>query len=357
MWDAVIAGAGPAGAVAAAILARAGRRVLLADKVNASAHKLGETLPGAAARLLRALDLPAPAPEGPHASIAGMLSAWGSDELVATDAIRDPYGPGWRLDRRRFDAGLRDAALTAGATERLALVRDIAREDDGWRLRFDDGGEAHARWLVDASGRSARLARKIGATRQRDSRLIALYRVGEASADFRESRTLIEATPQGWWYAARLASGEVIAGLHTHAVEARRIKAEPDAWRRALATARRLGPLLASIRFTQTLPTADAGGARLSRFHGERWIACGDAALAFAPISGQGIFSAIHCGMAAGQAVDAAIDGDSAMLAAYAGRLEEVWAIYRARRVAVYASEQRWPASPFWAGFRQTAAA
>lgn len=48
MWDVLIAGAGPAGAVAARVLARAGRRVLLIDDSRPDLPKVGESLPGAA---------------------------------------------------------------------------------------------------------------------------------------------------------------------------------------------------------------------------------------------------------------------------------------------------------------------
>jgi flavin-dependent dehydrogenase len=352
MWDAVVAGAGPAGAVAAAALARAGRRVLLADRPDAGC-KIGEVLPGAAVRLLRALDLPAPEPQGPHAPIAGTLSAWSSPDFIGTDSLRDPYGTAWRLDRRRFDADLREAARLAGATVRPARLREAARDGDGWRLQFDDGSEERARWIVDASGRSARLARKLGAKRLRGSRLIALYRMGTAGADFRDSRTFIEACADGWWYAARLPSGAAIAGLHTDAAQAARIKAEPQTWMAALGAMRGLGPLFATASFTQALPAADAGGARLSAFYGDGWIACGDAAMSFDPISGQGIFAALHSGNEAAHAVHGALNGARASLGAYARRMEEVWSIYRGRREAVYASEQRWPDRPFWSRWQR----
>src|ERR1700722_4153212 len=129
-WDIVVAGAGPAGAVAAARLARAGRRVLLADRPDAGC-KIGEALPGTALRLLRALDLPAPEPQGPHAPIAGTLSAWGSPDFIGADSLRDPYGAPWRLDRRRFDADLREAARDAGATARPARLREAGRAPAG----------------------------------------------------------------------------------------------------------------------------------------------------------------------------------------------------------------------------------
>ena len=107
MWDAIVAGTGPAGAVAALVLARHGHRVLLADKIEPSAFKVGEALPGAAARLLRALDLPPLELDSHHCSIGGNFTSWNSETLIATDFINDPDGPGWRLNRVHFDGALR----------------------------------------------------------------------------------------------------------------------------------------------------------------------------------------------------------------------------------------------------------
>lgn len=356
MWDAVVAGAGPAGAVAACMLARGGARVLLVDR-SAATDKIGETLPGAAVRLLRKLDLPAPAPGGPHRQIAGAFTWWGSDELAANNSIFDPYGPAWRLDRMRFDAALRAAAVQAGAQARAARLEAIARDGICWRIALDDGAVESARFAIDASGRRALLARRLGIKRRREQRLIALYGLGEANGDFALKRTLIEAAPEGWWYAAQLPSGAVLAGLHTEPCAAARLRAKAGEWQRALAGTRYIAPALAAARLTRQLSPLDAGGARLELAGGDGWVACGDAAMSFDPLSGQGIFNALHGGMAAGQAVAAALQGNASGLAAYAARLEQVWAIYWARSRAIYASERRWPDQPFWSRMRPAIAA
>ena len=287
--------------------------------------------------------------------IGGNLSSWNSEALVATDFIRDPSGPGWRLDRVRFDADLRAAALGAGAAYRSAHVRDLEREDAGWRVRFDDGRVERARWIVDATGRRAALARRLGVKRMRDARLIALYAMGRAVEDFQLNRTLVETAPDGWWYAARLPSGTPVAGFHTHAREAARLKADPGAWKTALARTRHIGPMLRPAQFDRPMRAVEACGARLAQFGGDAWIACGDAATSFDPISGQGLFSALHGGMATGLAVAGALNGETAKLGDYASRMEDAWSIYRARSCAVYRSERRWTGEPFWSMFGQQA--
>lgn len=347
MWDAIVAGAGPAGAVAAHVIARGGRKVLLVDEVDPGTPKIGEALPGAALRLLRALGLPVPDRDGPHTPIGGNFSSWGSGDLVATDFVRDPAGPGWRLDRLRFDADLRAAAIRSGAVDRLALVANAERRGSHWYVEFKDRTFEAARWIIDASGRRAAIARRLGAKRQRDAQLVALYAMSERSG-FQLNRTIIEAVPRGWWYAARLPSGAVLAGFHTSHRHAMALLADPCGWSRALAETQHLSAALSGIRFESFLRPLDASGASLNRYGGDGWIACGDAALSFDPISGQGIFSALYSGMTAAHAVEDALNGSNERFDEYSRRLEQVRRIYVARVRAVYRSEFRWKEGPFW---------
>jgi flavin-dependent dehydrogenase len=348
MWLAIVAGAGPAGALAAITLARSGHRVLLADKVGDRADSIGEALPEAAGRLLRSLDLPV-LDGGAHASIGGILSSWSSDDLIAIDAFRHPDGRGWRLDRARFDADLRTAAVAAGATYRADRVRSVCRHGEGWEVGFEDGRVEHARWIVDATGRNRLLVRRLGVPKIRGPRLVAVYGRGRAdlARPLRTDRTLIEAVPEGWWYAARLPSGAPIAGFHTDARTAAGLRSDARTWAKGLAQTRHIARLLDGAEFDR-VRAVDARGERLGAFSGPGWIACGDAAMCFDPVSGQGIFSALHGGVAAGTAIVAALDGRSDALDGYSRQMTEIWAIYQARLRTLYRNGHRWPASTFW---------
>ena len=119
--DVLVAGAGPAGAVAATLLARKGYRVVLADGVDPARHKIGEHLAAGAVHLLRRLRIDFH-PER-HVPNAGTLSCWGSEQLIATDSFNDPEGSGLLLDRTAFDAALRANAIAAGAQFRPARRR------------------------------------------------------------------------------------------------------------------------------------------------------------------------------------------------------------------------------------------
>lgn len=328
-----------------------GRRVLFVDDGHSTEQKVGETLPGAALRLLRKLSLPTPCCGGPHSQIGGNLSAWNSEELIQNDFIEDPDGPGWRLDRLCFDRTLRKSAIRSGATFLRSNVADVVRKTGSWEVKLHDGSTLTARWLVDATGRRAAIARRMGARRSCDTPLIALYALGKTEKNGRLNRTVIESVPQGWWYAALLPSGAPIAGLHIRPLDASRLASTPGGWHQALSKTHHINSLFSPKVFDCQLRPLDASSTRLDRFVGDEWIACGDAALSFDPLSSQGIFSALHGGMTGGSAVAAALDGQRTLTESYAARLEEVWRIYVTRLQSTYRSESRWRGESFWSGF------
>ena len=349
--DALVAGAGPAGAIAARQLALSGLSVVVADRLSPSEPKVGETLPGAAIRLLKRLGLgaviePQAANASPHGPVSGLLIAWNGATLVASDALDDPYGQGLRLHRPSFDVDLRRAAEAADARLWPADVTALERSVEGWLIWLDDGALLSARWLIDATGRRARLSRLIGARRRRSAPLVAIYKIGWPERNGDLTRTVIAAGPDGWVYAGRLGDGRWAFGYHTSSEHAARMLASPADWDDAVCECPGLAKLFGKIGFAQTLSLRDARGARVDPPIGDGWVACGDAALSFDPIAGQGLFNALYTGMTAAEAVRTMRDG--AVPSNYASELDKVAAIYNARRREHYRQERRWSERSFW---------
>jgi flavin-dependent dehydrogenase len=345
LWDVAIAGAGPAGGIAAFRLARSGFSVSLIDRIDTDTHKVGESLPGAATRFLRSLDLAPFATSGLHGAIGGNLSAWDSATPIRTDFLGDPDGPGWRLNRHAFDYQIRTAAIEAGAVFHDARVRKLHRSETSIICELDDRESIVARRIIDATGRSASVARQLGAVRHRDVALSAVYALGRGEMAAERNRSLIEATPTGWWYAARLPTGHVIAGFHTFARNATRLARDPGEWQRTLTETQMISALLAGVVFDDSLGVHDAGGAHLDPVLGDAWVACGDAAQAFDPISSQGVFSALIGGA---RAADLIMQGGVTSAADYVKRLGEIRSTYLSRRQFAYRSQKRWPDAEFW---------
>ncbi|MCF1432630.1 dehydrogenase [Agrobacterium vitis] len=346
VFDVVVAGAGPAGAIAARHLARAGRSVVMLDRLRSHAPRLGETLPGAAQRLLvqqGLADLAVPGPQ--HARVGGGLTVWGDGHVVASDTLRDPYGPGLRLDRAQFDADLRQASLEASCFWWKVNVSDIKRQDGLWVIGLDDGRILRASYIIDATGRSARIVRLLGVAQQRGTALVSLYQVAKPQKNADLERTLIEATPDGWIYAGRLADGFWAIGYHTLPQEAVRLRRSPD-YRVALFTETpHLTSCLGALEWVGPFFARDARSLSAITPCGEGWCAVGDAALAFDPIAGQGLFNALRTGVAAAEGI---LASPAAGLSAYAQELSRVRAIYTTRRQSLYRSESRWLDRDFW---------
>src|SRR5438552_15993950 len=112
MIDVLIVGAGPAGSVAATVLARAGARVRIVDRAAFPRDKLcGDTVNPGSLALLRRLNL-ARVSEAEGLPIAGMLV---TGHGVAIEG-RYPDGVcGRAIVRRHLDWGLLQEAMNAGA--------------------------------------------------------------------------------------------------------------------------------------------------------------------------------------------------------------------------------------------------
>jgi flavin-dependent dehydrogenase len=346
--DVLIAGAGPAGAIAARQLALAGLSVVVADNLAVRPPKIGETLPGAAIRLLNALGLGSITTEQPplRCAVGGIFISWNDATIVANDGCNDPYGRGLRLDRAPFDAALREAAVAAGACLMQTQVTSLARWTDEWGVGLADGRMVHTRWLIDATGRRARLARLMAQRRWRGAPLVALYRTGQPETSKDLNRTLIAAGPEGWIYAGHCGDGRWIFGYHTLPGQAARLHARPECWNDVIVGASGLRDLLGRIALDPGVHAHDARTAWLDPPAGAGWVAVGDAALTFDPIAGQGLFNAIYTAMSAAKMIQSATS--HTVLSGYTAEMAKAVAIYAARRRALYGQECRWCDRPFW---------
>ncbi|WP_317440956.1 FAD-dependent monooxygenase [Streptomyces collinus] len=360
-FEVVVAGGGPAGAVTALVLARAGRRVLLVDDRAAppgttARLTIGETLPPAARPLLHDLGLWSHVTGGRHLRSTGILASWGSPELYDRSDVRDPNGHGRHLDRNRFDASLRSAAVAAGTElRRAAVVRHHAQGPAQRLLLRREGAfeELLCDWVVDATGRRCVIGRRL-AVRHRQDRLVAAYtlldrRVPHGRGTDEELRTLVEAVPDGWWYTVRVPAGRLVAYLTDSDLAGRTLRTPTGLLAHAART-RHVRTRLEGYASPATAPRWTAAhGLRLSPPTGPGWLATGDAALAFDPLSSQGVLTALHTGAHAGRTVDLCLRGtDTQTLADYTAFLDGIADAYRGHHAHCYGQERRWPTHPFW---------
>ena len=90
-----------------------------------------------------------------------------------------------------------------------------------------------ARFIVDATGGTAAVARRFGARFVEADQLIGIARFFESGGD--DPRTLVEAFEDGWWYTAGLPDGRRIIACMTDADLARSMRLrETEEWSRRL---------------------------------------------------------------------------------------------------------------------------
>jgi menaquinone-9 beta-reductase len=166
--DVLIAGAGPAGCVAAIVLARAGARVRLIDRATFPREKLcGDSLNPGALAVLRRLDLDAADAGQP---MRGMLVTGPGG--VSVDARYPGDVIGRTIARRELDFKLLQSAAGSGVEieERVlvesALLDDARRRVIGLVVRAGRVARpVRARVVIGADGRASRLARGLGLAR------------------------------------------------------------------------------------------------------------------------------------------------------------------------------------------------
>lgn len=350
-----IIGGGPAGATIAHRLAVAGVPSLVVERTAGSGNPVGETLAPTIQPLLARLGLAGALAASAPLPAWGNRSCWGGDALDERPVIAMPYGSGWHLDRPAFNAALLDAAEDAGARvlRRTALDGIAPLAGGGWRIslagprgpRIVDAGI-----LVDAGGRSAPVARRLGVTRARAGSLVAAWTTLPRDPAIRDAATLVEATPRGWWYVAALPGDRFAAAWFSDPdLLAEDRPWTPEGWGALLAETRYTRDMLAgNMPSAATIGIAPAHPSRLDRVVGEGWIAVGDAAATHDPLSSMGIGSAMAVAAQGADALIAHLSGDALALPDYAARFAPREERELRDLAAVYRLEQRWPDAPFW---------
>ena len=334
IFDLVIVGGGPAGCAAALRATAAGASVAMLSTTRR--HGFVESLPPAGRRLLADLGCWDAFVRLKPTTSRGTRSVWGSSQPVERESIRDPDGTGWQLDRRVFDAFLQLRVAGSGVTVVPGRLRSVSEQAEHVECTDERGQRLQGRFLLDTSDRSATAAIRLGAHRHYDDAIVASVTSYTVAATDADRRTVIESGPDGWWYSICTDDLTRTVGRLTDA----------DLPRPTEAPAELAGLLEGAVAQQQPRRVA-ANSGYLQPFAGERWLAAGDAALSFDPLSSQGILTAMFCGRAAADAVLARLAGDTGF-DGYVRRLEAIRHSYLLNLDLHYRMEQRWPDSEFW---------
>ncbi len=165
----VLVGAGPSGSSLALTLARQGIEVMLVEQSRFDKLRVGELL---SPRGQTVLDCILPVARNHFLTELEVTGAWSLPFI--TPLTPDPDQRWWAVDRTALDRSLAQAAQRRGADLRVGhRVDDLRREGQAWVFRLQET-DSRADWLVDASGRAAKIGRILGGRSQRFDRQVAL---------------------------------------------------------------------------------------------------------------------------------------------------------------------------------------
>jgi flavin-dependent dehydrogenase len=184
--------------------------------------------------------------------------------------------------------------------------------------------------------------------------------------------TRIEAAPHGWWYSNRLPGTDETRRLvvwHTDKdLPAARLAASRQGFEQLLDDSTHIAPLLRARDYHPcgTIRGAPANSQRLRDFCGDAWMAVGDAAQAYDPLSSQGIDKALRTASHAGHMIHYALtdcpqgtaeklDNRNEYVSQYDEQQRQLWQAYLSRRDFYYGIQPRWSDQPFWQRRRQLA--
>ena len=306
--DVAIVGAGPAGALAACLMARRGARVRLFDPSHPREKACGGGLTARALALVAGI-----IPEHSLPAVR-VLNARFFDGATGSSAVV-PLGPsgsvvspghGFSADalliasRVEFDGRLLAAATAAGAELVRLRVTDVRRDRSAFTVHTSDGGVHGASVVVGADGANSLMRRRLARPFRRDQLSIA---TGFFARGITSDEIVIEfvANPPGyiWSFPRRdhLAIGicaQADAGAASGALRARVAE-----WLGHAGLAK--GAALDA--YSWPIPSLSSKDLQPADVAGAGWLLLGDAAGLVDPITREGIFFALESARLAADAL------------------------------------------------------
>ncbi len=325
MTDVLVIGAGPAGAVVSALLARRGFDVLVLERQNFPRFSIGESLLACSMELLQE---------------AGMVDAvlarnfqfkngavFDRDGEHSEFNFSDKSSPGhaftFQVPRADFDTTLAAEAGRQGARVRHEVeitAVDFSGERPRVTSRSADGIEVHEpRFVLDASGFGRTLPKLLGLERPSSfpprAAIFTHVRDGIVSGAFDRQKIRVGIHPQDravWSWLIPFSNGHCSVGVVASIEHHRARGGTPDEqfWA-AMRAEPRLHDLLKNAQTARPVGEIIGYAAAVSSLHGRHFALLGNAAEFLDPVFSSGITIAMKSASLAASALDKQLRGET----------------------------------------------
>lgn len=357
--DVLIVGGGPAGASTALSLLRySNLRVTLVEWSDLSKVRIGEHVSPSLLDIVDYLGLNGQKlKEELTVPAFGTKSAWGSDRMHAVNGVYTADESTFQLDRDKFDFTLLEAVADLGG---IVLPRtkcmNYSPSTKGWEVSVNhqEHGEfvIKSKFLVDATGRSGNLSKKLGGTEKKLDKLVGIggfFRSKEEAV--LEKYQQLETVNNGWWYSSVLSDDRIGITLFTDSdIASSGSLVKMDSWLPELMKSTHIKQLLPEIASVEGELWLRQAHSRICEFTKvPNFIVVGDAAVSFDPVSSMGIGFAMSSACNAARAIRHKFEStDSNALEVYQDDLHTQFKTYLKQWKSIYSKERRWSESSFW---------
>src|SRR6266571_3071341 len=321
MYDVAIIGGGPAGSTAAALLARASRRVIVFEREKFPRFHIGESLLPFSMKAFTRLGL------HEKFSRAGFLKKFGGEIVGACsengtkfyfkDGYRSQTDHAYQVTRGDFDKVLLDHAVECGAeVHQETSVDQVEFSNDEVELGIKYNGSFHsirARYVIDASGRTSVLGRKFKIKKTYDHlqklSIFAHYDGVWRAEGIDGTLTVLIRAIDRWFWLIPLSAERTSVGVVLDSEIFRKSKLGAGEFLdQALAEQPIIAKRMTNARCVSQVYVEADFSYRSARLHGDRWLLAGDAAGFIDPIFSSGVFLAVFSGELAADALNEVLD-------------------------------------------------
>jgi flavin-dependent dehydrogenase len=354
--EVIIIGNGIAGITLAVLLQRKNIPfVILHREEEKKSFALGETLPPTAMLMLHELQLLSVFEENAYRKTYGYHSMWGSSKVTDINFFHhNPYKNGLKINKQQTLVQLQ-----------AAVKENIIPYQKGFEIIHEKHGNTvvlaknngikivQGKILVDATGRNRAVLQKLKVESTIHDELVAMScHIPKIKHPKLTHEVYVESFKEGWGIVSALNETENICSLFTHAGNdiLPKLK-DASQWKSALAETTYLKDFLTEGTITK-VKGGNANSSVATQIAGINWLALGDAAMSFDPLSSHGITNAIYTSAKALEAIEKKLKfADVEAFPEYDATMKTIFKQYLQSKDQLYQQETRWKDEVFWRRF------
>ena len=165
-----------------------------------------------------------------------------------------------------------------------------------------------------------------------------------------DQTTRIKSVSNGWWYTALLPNKKRIAIFHGLLDSVTKLVYHPTKFMEALIRENLISASTEVLLLEEKIQARDASVKLLKEVAQDHFLAVGDAALSFDPLSSQGIFFALYSGIKAAEAIIVSEQSNNTAVAFanYSKQVQQVFKSNEKSRAYFYNQETRYRMKKYW---------